>query len=1188
MSERPWTSQQLAAMENLGTNMLVAAGAGSGKTAVLIERLLRRIQDRENPLNMDQFLMVTFTNAAAQEMRERLAKSLNDLVKQDALSEEEERRLSKQIALLPQASITTLHGFCLDLLRKYYYHLELDGNFKIANEGELLILEEEILDIYLEEEYDAENQLLPLLADAYGGNRDDEGLRQIIKEIYTYSRSQPKPEQWLDSLGAGFDKNSIDDYLWSGFLASEIREELAVLRNQLAKTENISEVDDAWHGLAAAELGELNQLIVNDLSLSDLLLRLASLSFANAPKSKSGNKEAQKQFLHLRTQAKNGCKNLQKSFCLRPPALLAEDLRSLAPLMQGLKELIQGFSRHLALEKRRRNLIDFSDMEHFCLALLENPELSLLSELRQQYREILVDEYQDINGVQERILNLLSSGHNVFAVGDLKQSIYRFRLAEPALFLSKYQAYTRGLGGKKIELNRNFRSSRQIIAGVNFVFRQLMSAESAEFAYDDEAALRAGLANQGQATEFLLLDCSRKSDQKPPCSKWESEAKLIAKRIVSLHEEGRSLGDIAVLLRSAKNREQILMEELQKQGISAVIAETKNSLKATEMALMLSVLRIIDNPRQDIPLTAVLLSPLGGFTPDELVALRLDFEKARTVESGIFDALVKKAEEDSKAQAFLELLGQWRNSLKDLGISQLIWKIYQDTGFYHLAGTLNQGKLRQNNLLALYRQAQNYEKSSYQGLFRFIRYLEELEAKDYAIPVSRILGEREDSVTIMSIHRSKGLEFPVVFLAGTGHSFNFKDQKKDLLIHKDFGLGPKLADRSKRLKFPSLAHEAVSRRIHKEAVAEEMRILYVAMTRAKEQLLITGSVDNLERSLEKWSETMSSKSSFLPSAYLTKDKKVVDWLGRAMLRHPHGARLRDLGGLGDYSLKDEEGSAFNIQILAPDFGLEEESGDMLKPDEFFIVGKPMPASPHQEAVEKVLNYTYPLGDQGGFAAKWTVSQVLELLQDEESAKLLPGESGQGEIFPKSPNQAEGAAERGSAFHSALELIDIRQAQTEAGIIDQLEKLAAQGRILSKWLENAELKQELMCILKAFYTSDLGRRLAKASHVQREIAFTYQMPLKDFAPYLNTSIQAVLDGEKVVLQGMADLVFAEGHNWVLVDYKSGGRKYSDDQLSQKYGVQLGLYRRALENIWGVTFKDIFLYMLDSGRSIKLEQ
>ncbi|MEG1661234.1 MAG: helicase-exonuclease AddAB subunit AddA, partial [Clostridiales bacterium] len=845
MSSFDFSPEQQQAIASRGENLLVAAGAGSGKTSVLVERIIRRLSDREHPGSLQRLLVLTFTNAAAADMRAKIHGALTAMVK----AEPDNRHILQELHQLPQASIGTLHSFCLNLLRRYYYRLELDGGFRIARETELVLLEDEVLENYLEQQYGQENGQAQALADAYGGGRDDRQLVELIQELYQFSRSQPHPEQWLQQACA-FDGESLDDYPFAPFLRRYLQKQGEIAGVYLAQAAELARsapelLPEGWLWALKEELAGVNCLAAGG-DLVSLLSTLHALEFQPLRGGKKDhNQPFRQEFKNLRNQGREEIKELQQRFGLGKPAQLLADLRALSVLTEPLARFTCEYGQALSTEKRKRNLIDFGDMEHLAYALLQQEDIA--QELQQGFDEVLIDEYQDINAVQEEILRLVQTGNNCFAVGDVKQSIYRFRLAEPSLFLDKYAAYGKLTGGRRIDLNRNYRSTGGVIDGINYIFGQLMSMPIAEMDYDQAASLKAGREEYGQPTELLLADLSgnapRESGEAAESSNEEeegaenedldaltAETRLIGGRIRQLLTEGYTLDEMAVLLRTAKNRVAVVARELNAMGIAAVADQQDSFLKAPEIVLLLSLLKIIDNPRQDIALGAVLRSPLAGFTPEQLVEIRLaakgDFYLAFTA------CAAKEGELADRCRDFLTRLTAWRELARKEKISVLLRQLWQDTGIYHLAGALSDGKRRQANLDAFYAQACVYEAEDYRGLYRFIRFLEQVRDKGRELPAVYPQPQKA-AVRIMSIHRSKGLEFKVVFVAGLGCRFHGAGGQQDLLWHKDLGLGPKVANREQRIKYPSLAYQAIAAKLRGETAAEELRIFYVALTRAR-------------------------------------------------------------------------------------------------------------------------------------------------------------------------------------------------------------------------------------------------------------------------------------------------------------------------------------------------------------------
>ncbi len=1236
--------EQLLAIETHGENLLVAAGAGSGKTTVLVERLLRKLTRPEQPGSLQRMLVLTFTNAAAADMRAKIDAALTTLAREQPGN----RHILLELNQLPQASISTIHSFCLNLLRRYYYRLELDGGFRIAREAEMSTLTQQVLEDYLEARYEQQDGKIQLLADAYGGSRDDSKLAELIEALYEFSRSQPNPAQWLQQA-CNLKGETVDDFAFSADLAAYIGRQTTFALEPLEQAALLLQeapalLPDAWRQSFQQEYAICRALAASPQPLHQQLALLAELEFLPwRGGKKDENKPFREEFKALRKQAKELLQELKQRFASREPAILTRELNRLGQLTQLLEELVEGFGLALAQEKRRRNLIDFGDMEHFAHQLLQQEDIA--QELRQNYDEVLIDEYQDINAVQEEILRLVQRGNNCFAVGDVKQSIYRFRLAEPSLFLDKYVNYGALSGGRRIDLNRNYRSVGAVIDGVNYIFSQLMTKQSAEMAYDQAASLKPGRAEYGAPPELMLLDLSGKnsgiapeetepteeeaeeatqtdSEQGQAENQQETreeqtaakaEAIFLISRIRELVQEGYTYGQMAVLLRNAKNKTVVLAQALTAAGIPAMADNQENVLDAPETALLLSLLRIIDNPRQDLPLGAVLRSPLFGFTPEQLAEIRL------FANGEFYQAVTACARESSdlaaKCQDFLTRLADWRYLAQRERVSVLIRKLWQDTGLYLLVGALPEGDRRQANLDALYTQACAYEAGDYGGLYRFLRYLEQYQKQGGQLPAAG-RQKQTDAVQIMSIHRSKGLEFPVVFVAGLACRFHGASERRDILFHKDLGLGPKIADREKRLQYPSLAYQALAAKLDAETTAEEMRIFYVALTRARDRLILCAALRNPATTLAAWSKTAQNSNPTISPSVLQKDKRPIDWIGRALLRHPDGEVLRQaaqdgsiLPGAGCWKI-----SLCTPEQLAPTAGAshlaagqaDSQKQDWLPPQDPIC----------EDAVAKALGYRYPHGASCAYPIKWTVSQLTAADAAEADAAAnpdttnanaaptmehMPAQVHTNQLAPHAtydkeraasslaPQNAvtaglplllqatpqitttnrEEAAYRGTINHLLLEKLDLRR-----GIPPQIQELIDQGLLQQEQAQFVDL-----AMLEGFVQSPLGQRAIRAKQIQRETAFTMTIPASDRVD--------AYPADTLILQGTMDLAFQEMDGWVLVDYKTGGFGQTDGQLLQRYRGQLFAYRQAIERLWRQPVKELYLYLLDQKRAIPVQ-
>lgn len=1129
-----------------GENLLVSAGAGSGKTTVLVERILRYI---EKGGKIEEILALTFTSDAAADMREKLDRAISGLVAEHP----DNRHLQEQLVLLPQAQISTIHSFCLDLLRRNYYRLGLEAGFRVAGEAEVDLLEHDVLQQYLEEAYADPSCGIADLADAYGGNRDDSALGEIMLELHQFCRSRPQPLSWLAAACGVFDSQELSGYPFAADIMTRMQRELtAVLDLYQYLLQQAAQLDDKW----VAVLDKEREQIAKVAAITDptaLLDALPSISFGRLPALKTADSVLRDDIKQRRDQAKEIVRALQRKYASAPVSQQLAELHTLAPLMNTLYRLMEGFETALTAEKRRRGWIDFADMEHLTLALLEDESFG--AELAEQYREILIDEYQDINELQEAILRSICGSDNLFAVGDVKQSIYRFRLAEPQLFLDKYNDYGSYLGGRRIDLNYNYRSETAVIDGVNFIFRQLMRADIAEIEYDNDAQLHTEKTAPSAAPEFWLIDMDpvdggSADDGGEGATALEVEARLIARRIRELHDEGYSYRDMAILLRASRSREPVIVAELASQGIPAISEGYQGYLETAEISLMLSTLRVIDNPHQDIALAAVLRSPLADFTPDELVEIRFTAKEGDLYSAVQAAASASEQALASKCASFIERLEQWRVMAGRQNVSSLIATLYRENGYYQLVGAMKDGAVRQANLRLLLQEAYDYERHDYAGLFRFINYLNQVEEKKLRSAAACLTGGREDAVRVMSIHRSKGLEFPVVFVAGLGGKFNFLSERGDIIWERDAGLGPMIADRKSRRKYPSLAHTAVADRLRELSLAEEIRIYYVAFTRARERLILSAAGRGMADKLSQWAQGWADER--LSAHYVLRANSPLSWLGAALLRHPDAKEWRELAGLDDQSLLPASAHWQFHYLCAADLSYMDEPVAATSPCQ--------PAEHVSPQVASALSYCYPYAAITSSPVKWTVTALSRLgISDDEFTATAA-------YAQESPSEkGVDYALRGTAYHSFLEKLDFSAADSEKAVAEQLADLVAAGS-----LDPVQAALVEPVRISRFLTSPLGQRLRAAERVLREQEFTF--------------LADTDRGEQILVQGMLDLAFWENDGWVLLDYKTGGYGKDQEQLRKMYAPQLAYYRQAVERLVGGPVHEAWLVMLDLGTII----
>lgn len=1217
MATDRWTKAQRRAITARGRNLLVAAGAGAGKTAVLVERIIGRLTDQFDPIDVDQLLVVTFTNAAAAEMRERIAGA----VAAQLAARPEDARLARQLALLGRASIATLHSFCLDLLRQHFYRLELDPAFRIADVTEAELLRADVLEQLFEEAYRAEDERFVRLVDAYGGSHDDAGLQEIIRQLDSYASSHPDPSGWLRQLAERLDDRSAEDG-WRRQLSELARSELLRARAALQQAVVIAGQPEGpahYLPLLGDELAQLEQALdgatVDDWDQQRALVQ--QISWGRLPGKRGGDAELREQAKVAREAAKQTVQELGGRWLAQSQADLAAGLAAVAPGMALLIELTLDFRRRYAQAKQAKGLVDFNDLEHMALAVLQDASgqpSPVALELRRRYAEILVDEYQDINGVQEAILQLLAApegpGGQLFMVGDVKQSIYRFRLADPTLFLGKYRLYgEQPQSGERIDLTHNFRSRPSVLLAVNFLFRQLMTPRVGELAYDSSAELQPG-ANYPPAdqavtplVELLLVEragVAVSEDEDDPLAELDAtsrEARLIGLEIRRLVQSGTQVWDkqaeayrplryrdIVVLLRATQGRANAFLEQLRLLDVPGYAELASGYFQTTEVQTMLSLLQVIDNPRQDIPLAAVLRSPLVGLDGSELVEIRL-----AAPEQSFYQALLAANRVDgslrSKLTAFLADLSRWREQARRSSLSELIWQIYRDTGYYTLVGALPGGAQRQANLRALHDRARQYEQTSFRGLFRFLRFIERLQAEQNDLGTARALGENEDVVRVMSVHKSKGLEFPVVFVAGLGNQFNLRDLRRDLLVHKDLGLGPLAVDFERRVRYPTLPRLVIERQLLLETLSEEMRVLYVAVTRAREKLYLVGSQRNLPRALTKWTETAAGardgQGAFSPEV-LAAARCFLDWIGPAVAGHPDAQLALQAAGIagalaGGGQLADP--SAWRLRLIDRSL-LTGDSGPVLPAPELESVAQRriLPDHGFGEEVARRLGWQYQHAALHGKHSKVSVSELKRRFEivDEEAAPLNPWQR-PALLRPAFMQQQVGLsqAEIGSAIHLLLQHVDLGAPPTVA-YLQQLQAALLQRALLS--LEAAASID--LNLVAGFLQSDLGCRLRRAKQVWRELPFSLRLSASEL-------YGAGCAGEHVFVQGIIDCIFRDGDRTVLLDFKSDRvTERSLATTSANYRVQLELYARAATELFHLPVDERYLYFLRLGTALPL--
>ena len=1237
MGETKWTDEQLQAINTRGCNLLVAAAAGSGKTAVLVERIIKIVTDKNNPVDIDRLLVVTFTNAAAAEMRERIAAAITKELERNPSS----TNLQKQLTLLSRANITTMHSFCLDIIKNNFHTIDLDPSFRIGDETEGTLLKSEIIDDMFEDLYDKEDKEFLNLVEAYGGSKDDRKLKDIILDLYRFSMSGPWPEKWLKDKAEDFNINTISDLdntEWVQVLKGDINMEIDSFINMyhnaidiISSTEGIESYLDVFND-------ELSLLINLKDSLSNGLTEIynsvSKISFGRLKsirKNNVSNPEAQDFVKGIRDQVKKKINGLKEDIFSMSPEEMLYGIKSSYPFIKKLSDITLEFTKRFSDKKRDKNMLDFNDLEHLALKILINYEIDNIEpskvalKFREFFDEVLVDEYQDSNNVQESIINLVSRKNtdnpNVFMVGDVKQSIYRFRQAKPELFLEKYNTYSKQKGSvnRVIQLYKNFRSRREIINGVNFIFKQVMSNAVGELEYTDDEALNLGAdfkevkeldSYTGGPIELHILDKNEKLEDidlvdEEDIDSINLEARIVSKRINELMSDSNKdkfkvldketgeyrqlkYKDIVILLRATKNWAEIFLDELGLEGIPVYADTGSGYFESIEIRTIMSLLKVIDNPLQDVPMIAVLKSPFMGFTAEELGDIRM-VNKEKYFYENIIQIINEEnnisLELKEKCNRVVNLINKWRDKSLYMPIDEFIWYLYMDTSYYGYVGAMPNGVLRQANLKILFQRAKQYEQTSFKGLFNFINFINKLRKSSGDMGSAKILGENEDVVRIMSIHKSKGLEFPVVFLAGSGKQFNLMDLNNSILHHDDLGFGPEYVDLEKRISYSTLPKDAIKKKIRLETLSEEMRILYVAFTRAKEKLIITGTVNNIDKTVEKWVNSASIEKENIAASEVLKGKSYLDWVGMALCQHKDGEVLREKSSEFNDIVKDDL-STWNIKIWSKyDFTVDKkiEVVDEFPVDKNLFID--FKAETVDKEIERRLSYKYKFNELTTLKSNFSVSDLknnnYEDIEQNNSENLF---SEKIVIKPRFLQEERGlsGAERGTAMHFVMQKIDYDRVDSIKQIKNQLEEMFD-----DELLTEAEFKSINPFKILNFFKSDIGVRLLnvyrKGGVIHRELPFYINVKVTE----VKDSIPKELENEEVRLQGIIDLFFEENDEIILIDYKTDYiEKNAEEEMNRKYKVQLDYYTDALERITGKKVVSRYLYLFYLEREIEI--
>ena len=1349
MSSPKWTQEQQNVIDSRGGNLLVAAAAGSGKTAVLVERIIQMILNSDLKIDIDKLLVVTFTNAAASEMRERIGDAISKKLDENP----EDEHLQDQLVLLNKASITTIHSFCLEVIKSNFHKINLDPNFRIGDETECSLMKLEAIDETFDILYEQNDEEFCYLVDCYAEKRGDSNLQNLILSIYSFVMASPYPKVWLKESAEDF--NITDDFdfatsKWAKAILETVKIQMEGIEKSLCKAiEDVYGIDElvTFTDKLKIEYEKIKEILYAcDTSWSDAYRQISSMTFENYAKgvkripkdAPSYIKEEKDKAKKIRDNAKKSIEKIKTSVFNKNYDDLKDEIKFLYPIVKSLSDVVLMFEQIYSQKKRDKGIIDFNDIEHFALQILtetdengdfvfdeegKNIPSDIALEYREKFYEIFIDEYQDSNQVQEVILSTIAKQKepNRFMVGDVKQSIYRFRQAKPEIFLQKYATYDTDLSSKykKIMLYKNFRSRKEVVDSVNYIFEHIMSKNLGEIDYNEEEKLNLGANFEevedekiilGGATEIHLMekkvpeveDPDEEEEEGEDLDASQIEARMVGKIIRDImrpNENGEIMQvfdkkletyrnveykDIVILLRATSAWAPVFAEELINMDIPTYADMGQGYFETMEIQVIMSFLKVIDNPMQDIPLIAILRSPIYGFTPEDFIDIRItdkkvsfyeamrmfvgekidlsneeeqdiaedkisddtgneiidvninkensyvdadmddyyqninyeDFEYENEefiyndevmyesyINENVEDDLIyeinsniegdeesQKSELELKVRRFLDDLKELQEKSMYMSTDEFLWYIYTNSGYYAYCGALPGGSQRQANLRILFERAKQFEETSFKGIFNFINFISKLKKSNSDMGSAKTLGENANVVRIMSIHKSKGLEFPIVICSGMGRNFNTMDFRKDVLYHHELGYGPQIVDFERRISYPSIAKEALKCKINIENISEEMRILYVALTRAKEKLIITSSIKDIEQNMHKWSSNISTEK--MVSKYdILNGKNYMDWMMPAIIKHKDLEDIRETYNLST-SISMEDESKWSVKTWnRDDMDFEKHEKEGIRE-----VLNTMDLSQHDteyyEQIEKKLNFEYPYLGVVKKAASISVTEIKKRQEEYEEQEDSLGLYKHKTTLKKPKFLSESqksekitGARRGTIVHLIMEVLDFEKVNTESEIKAQIQDLVKR-RIITEKESQVLSPRKIM----RFFKSPIAKRMLSSKFVKREQKIYTQIKMNDI--YLNDEIfknnRETYENESVMLRGVIDLYFEEDDGLVILDYKTDFvDENNKKEIIYKYKKQIEIYADVLSKLTGKKVKEKYLYLFGIDEQVKVD-
>lgn len=1249
-----WTKEQQSVIDLRNRNLLISAAAGSGKTAVLVERIIKMVTDTNNPVDIDKLCVVTFTNAAAAEMKERILVALNNALDEDSDNE----HLKKQISLVHTAKITTIDSFCLDIVRNNFNSIDIDPSFRIADPDEAGLVKADVMENMLEDYYEKGAPEFIDFVETYSTGNKVSGLEDIIDNLYTFSTSHPWPKMWLNKCRELYDIKSDEDFENTAFakdIMTSVKSILKDARRMLNTALRISKEPMGPLPYEETLLSDIDNIDILEKAktVSELSDIFSQLSFDKLKRVVTKNSNVYDEYLKdraktLRDSAKSLIESIKSDYFSQPLSASLEDIKNSASAVNMLIDLVLDFTDRFDKKKKEKNIADFADIEHMALNVLiqhskkqsgdeEFTYTAVADEMSKNFSEILIDEYQDSNLVQDYIMKSISRErfdmpNNIFMVGDVKQSIYKFRLARPELFMEKYDIYTdTESDNQKIELRKNFRSRSNVLSSINYIFYKIMKNEVGGVDYTESVALYTGASypefedKEWAKTKILLLDTDEETlnnddnrevkvklntnednaengndNEDEELTNAEKEARLVANEITDMMSgklkaqvTDKATGqlrdvrysDIVILLRSQRGYAETFVKVLTDAGIPAFSEQKSGYFDAIEVATILNFIRIIDNPVQDIPLTAVMKSQIIGITVNELAIMRTECK-----DGNMYNCMMwyKDNGENEDIKRKLDKLANYiseyskRAVYTDIHI--LIKEIMVETGYYNYVTAMPSGIKRKGNLDMLVEKAKAYESTSFRGLFNFVRYIEQLKKYNVDYGEASESGESDNIVRLMTIHKSKGLEFPVVFLSGCGKQFNSSDTRGSLVIHPDLGIGTDYIDYEERVKTATLYKKAIAARLKEEVLGEELRVLYVALTRAREKLYITGCVKGMAKTLKGWCESAQENPDSLSYTTLIKAKNYLDFIMPAVLTDKNiKPTVRAFGIEEELEVRygNEEANSdaefaieyYTIQDLIKNT-VDKEVSDMAIRDVIEEYGSDK--SMLYDKINDRLNFVYHDITATKIHSKMSVSEIKKIGQnvdEEESEFMFLGE--EELMMPEflAPKEEVKATTRGTAYHKFLELLDYGRCRNTDMIKEMAIEFAESGKMPQEYVELINPFDILY-----FVKSDIGQRMKAAYErgtLVREQQFVMSVPYSEIEKEYNGD-------EEILVQGIIDAYFVEDGEIVLVDYKTDRVKVAEE-LIDRYKVQLDFYEKAVNKTGENKVKEkvIYAFALKTG-------